>query len=186
MKSMEDKKEKTYLRSAQRGDKKAIAGLYDLHYQAVYNYIYYRVNDLQDAEDLSAEVFIRMIHKLPGYTDRGRPFLAWLYTIAKNIVIDHHRAGEKKIEVPINEEILEDRIQTPDQAVQDRQTSDCFRIALQLLPEAQQQLLIYRFINGFSTPQIIQLLDKSDRAVRSLQHRSLKSLEKVLVEENCL
>ena len=84
------------------------------------------------------------------------------------------------------EDLLEDQILTPGQQVQNRQTSDCFRSALEMMPESQRQLLIYRFINGFSTPKIIQLLQKSDRAVRSLQHRALRTLEKVLIEENCL
>ena len=183
---MVDNKEKHLLQSAQRGDKKAIAELYDLHYRAVYNYIFYRVSDQQTAEDLSAEVFMRMLRKLPVYIDRGRPFLAWLYTIARNIVIDHHRVGEKQEIVPIKEDILEDQIRKPDQQVQDNQTADCFKKALELLPESQRQLLIFRFINEFSTPKIIQLLNKSDRAVRSLQHRALRSLEKVLAEENCI
>jgi RNA polymerase sigma-70 factor (ECF subfamily) len=183
---MDDNKEKNLLRNARTGEKKAIASLYDLHYRAVYNYIFYRVSDLQAAEDLSAEVFIRMINKLPEYVDRGRPFLAWLYTIARNLVIDHHRITNKKDEVTLKEEILEEKIPGPDQAVQDRQTSECFRKALVHLPEAQRQLLIYRFINGFSTPRIIQLLNRSDRAVRSLQHRALRSLERALAEENCL
>ena len=183
---MDDNREKHLLQGAQRGDKKAIAELYDLHYEAVYNYIYYRVSDQQTAEDLSAEVFIRMLHKLPAYIDRGRPFLAWLYTIARNIVIDHHRVGEKQELVAIKEELLEDRTRKPDQQLQDRQTEDCFKKALELLPESQRQLLVYRFINELSTPKIIQLLNKSDRAVRSLQHRALRSLERVLAEENCL
>lgn len=183
---MDDKKEKNLLRSAQRGDKDAMAGLYDEHYRAVYNYVYYRINDHHVAENLSAEVFIRMINKLPGYVDRGRPLLAWLYTIARNLVIDFHRQQEKKKEVQIKEEILEERIDSPEHQVQNRQLQDCFQTVINLLPESQRRLIIYRFINGFSTPKIIQLLNKSDRAVRSLQHRALRSLEQLLAEENCL
>lgn len=183
---MDNNKEKNLLRSAKIGDKKAIGSLYDLHYRAVYNYIYYRVSDQQAAEDLSAEVFIRMINKLPDYVDRGRPFLAWLYTIARNLVIDHHRIADKKDEVALKEDFLEEKTPGPDQKLQDKQTADCFREALKQLPEAQRQLLIYRFINGFPTSKIIYLLNKSDRAVRSLQHRALRSLERVLDEENCL
>jgi RNA polymerase sigma-70 factor (ECF subfamily) len=183
---MGDHKEKELILRAKRGNKKAIASLYDAHYPAVYNYIYYRISDLQAAEDLSAEVFIRMINKLPGYVDRGRPLLAWLYTIARNLVIDHHRITDKKMEINLKEDLLEERIPGPDQNLEDKQTSDCFKKALDQLPESQRQLLIYRFINEFSTPKIIQLLNKSDRAVRSLQHRAIRSLERVLVEENCL
>jgi len=91
-----DKKESKLLQRAQRGDKQAIAALYDLHYQAVYKYIFFRVNDQPTAEDLSAEVFIRMIKRLSTYQDRGRPLLAWLYTIARNMVTDHHRKDGKR------------------------------------------------------------------------------------------
>ncbi len=183
---MDENKEKKLIRRAQRGDKKAIADLYDSHFRAVYNYIYYRVSDSQTTEDLSAEVFIRMIKKLPAYVDRGRPFLAWLYAIARNLVIDHYRFEEKKVEVQLKEEVMDDQTLHPDQQVQNSQREDCFRKALILLPDSQRQLLVYRFINGFSTPKIIQLLKKSDRAVRSLQHRALRSLEQKLTEENCL
>ena len=183
---MDDKKEATLIRGAKRGDKKAIAALYDRHYRAVYNYIYYRVNDRQDADDLSAEVFIRMIHKLADYQDRGRPFLAWLYTIARNLVIDHYRAAEKRDGSPINENLAGHPSQAPDEQVHARQQEDCFRKALAGMPEAQRQLLVLRFINQYSTPRITDLLGKSDRAVRSLQHRALRSLERALVEENCL
>jgi RNA polymerase sigma-70 factor (ECF subfamily) len=183
---MDDQKEQNLIRGAKRGDKKAIAALYDHHYRAVFNYIYYRVSDQQSAEDLSAEVFIRMINKIPSYKDRGRPFLAWLYTIARNLVIDHYRAGEKREELPIKENLLEHPSLAPDQQIQVRQQEDCFRKVLDKLPENQRQLLIFRFINGFSTPEIVDLLEKSDRAIRSLQHRALRSLERALSEENCL
>lgn len=183
---MDDKRETKLIQRAQRGDKNAIAALYDLHYQAVYNYIFYRVSDQPTAEDLSAEVFIRMINKLPGYLDRGRPLLAWLYTIARNLVIDHHRTGDKNTDVHIQDQFIESHDPTPDQQVQAIQAEDCFRQALVLLPESQRQLLIYRFINEFSMPKIVTLMNKSDRAVRSLQHRALRSLEKALIEENCL
>ena len=183
---MDDQKEQNLIRGAQRGDKKAIAALYDQHYRAVYNYIYYRVSDQQAAEDISGEVFIRMLRKLPTYRDRGRPFLAWLYTIARNLVVDHYRAREKNEMLPIRENLVEGREKAPDQRLQSQQQSDCFRKALEQLPESQRKLLIFRFIDGFSTPRIVDLLGKSDRAVRSLQHRALRSLERVLVEEKCL
>ncbi len=124
---MDENKEKKLIRRAQRGDKKAIADLYDSHYRAVYNYIYYRVSDSQTAEDISAEVFIRMLNKLPAYVDRGRPFLAWLYAIARNMVIDHYRLEEKKAEVQIMDEVLEDQGLRPDQQVQNNQTGGVFQ-----------------------------------------------------------
>jgi len=183
---MIDCTETRLIQNAKRGDTRAIAALYDLHYPAIYNYIYFRVDDQPTAEDLSAEVFIRMIGKITAYNDRGRPLLAWLYTIARNLVTDHHRSSGKKEELSHKDQLLADRGPDPAQQVQDLQAQDCFRKALTHLTESQRLILIYRFIEEYSTPKIMELLSKSDRAVRSLQHRALRSLEKALVEENCL
>ena len=144
------------------------------------------MSDVQTAEDLTAEVFIRMVYKLPGYVDKGRPLLAWLYTIARNLVVDHHRDSKKKKLVSILDEELDPSAENPLQEVEDQQERDCFKAALKRLPESQRQLLIYKFIDGYPIQEIITLLDKSDRAVRSLQHRALRSLQKALDEEDCL
>lgn len=183
---MDDKQPNRIISRAQQGDKQAIAALYDRHFQAVYNYIYYRVSDQFTAEDLSTEVFIRMLDKLPGYVDRGRPLLAWLYTIARNLVIDHYRTLETMAPAGLKEDHLKSDQPEPPQVVQDMMTQDCFRSALSRIPETQRLMLVHRFINGFSFQEITSLLDKSDRALRSLQHRALKSLESALREENCL
>jgi len=183
---MDDYLEKQSLLKAKQGDTKAITNLYDTHYQAVYRYIFYRVSDPSTAEDLATEVFIRMIRKLPAYQDRGKPILAWLYTIARNLVVDHHRSLGRVDQLPINDQIIEDEKPGPAQQFQDSQAQDCFRKALIKLPESQRLILIYRFIEEYSTEEILELLDKSDRAMRSLQHRALRSLKKALIEENCL
>lgn len=183
---MDENKEKEFLQSAKIGDKKAIPALYDLHYQAVYRYIFYRVSDQATAEDLAAEVFIRMIRGLPGFRDRGKPLLAWLYTIARNLVVDHHRSAGNATGIPINEQTIRDHQPGPDQQLQNRQVEECFQKSLEKLPESQRLILIYRFVEEYSTSRILKLLDKSDRAVRSLQHRALRSMEKALKEENCL
>ena len=183
---MTDTREESLVEQAKRGDKTAIASLYDAHYGAVYNYIHYRVEDQPTAEDLTAEVFIRMLRKLPGYVQRDRPLLAWLYTIARNLVIDHHRSPNKGEDLPIVDHLLEDGSLDPARQVQESQTEDCFKRALTQLPESQRSILIYRFVDEFSTDQILGLMDKSDRALRSLQHRALRSLERALKEENCL
>ena len=103
------------VRRAQKGDREAIAALYDCCYDSVFTYIYYRVSDQQCAEDLTTEVFVRMISVLPDYVDQGRPVLAWLYTIARNLVIDHYRS--QKIEfMPLNDRLVGDGGKGPGRA----------------------------------------------------------------------
>ena len=79
------------VRRAKQGDQAAFAEIYTRHHDAVYAYLYYRVNDVQVAEDLTGEVFLRLVAKMDRYTYRGRPILAWMYTIARNLLIDHQR-----------------------------------------------------------------------------------------------
>jgi len=181
-----DNNETELLLRAQQGNQKAVGVLYDQHYQSVFNYIYFRVNDQSTAEDLSTEVFIRMIRRLNTYQNRGRPLLAWLYTIARNLVIDHYRTAEKQEALPIVDQLLADQQPGPAQQTEVNQIKDCFRKALFHLPETQRQVVVQRFIEERSVPEIAVLVNKSERAVRSLQHRALRSLESALAEENCL
>jgi RNA polymerase sigma factor (sigma-70 family) len=84
------------------------------------------------------------------------------------------------------EQRITDQNPGPSQKLQESQIVDCIHKALTRLPESQRLILIYRFIEEFPMPKIVKLMDKSDRAIRSLQHRALRSLEKALVEEKCL
>ena len=76
------------IQQARQGDAAACAALYDRHYDAVYRYCYYHVGDVALAQDLASEVFVRMIENLATFDERGRPLLAWLYTIARNLIAD--------------------------------------------------------------------------------------------------
>ena len=76
---------------AQRGNREALGALYTDHHQKIYRYLYYRTGDPQTAEDLTADVFLKMVQALPGYQVGSIPFQAWLYQIARNLAIDHYR-----------------------------------------------------------------------------------------------
>ena len=180
---MVDKKEKHLLQSAQRGDKKAIAELYDLHYRAVYNYIFYRVSDQQSAEDLSAEVFVRMIRHLPGFLDQGKPFISWLYGLAKKVIQDYYRNRNKLISA---KNITGDPSNGRSHTHRDQPALGCFQQALQHLSDTHKEIIIHRFVEGRSVGDIADLINQSERAVRTLQLNALKSLEEALVRENCL
>jgi RNA polymerase sigma-70 factor (ECF subfamily) len=88
---------------AQRGDAGACATLYNRHYDTVYRYCYYRVKDADLAQDLASELFVRMVQSLGTFRGRGRPLLAWLYTIARNLVTDVHRQKARAFHLPLGE-----------------------------------------------------------------------------------
>src|SRR5512136_746737 len=91
------------IRLAQGGNAAACAELYDRHYDAVFRYCYYRLADAGVAQDLTAEVFARMVSSLDRFQANGRPLLAWLYTVARNLIAYHHRRNRHALHVPLDE-----------------------------------------------------------------------------------
>ncbi len=179
-----DINEKTLLYRAHVGDRGAAGSLYEHYYRDIYSYIFYRVNDTSTAEDLSAEVFVRMIRQLPSFLDQGRPFISWLYTLAKKVIQDYKRNPEQLVTArQISGSASNDRIQ--DQG-RDQQALGCFQRALQHLTEAHKEIIIHRFVEGKSVKDIAELTNQSKRYVRTLQLNALKSLEEALHKENCL
>jgi len=175
------------IRLAQQGDPSACAALYGRHVDAVYRYCYYRVCDSHLAEDLTSEVFVRMVEKLDAFEARGRPMLAWLYTIARNLVTDHHRKTAPAVHLP-----LEDAEGLPSDGDWDLSLRvartlqvDCLAAAMRHLTEEQRQVILLKFIEDRGNSQVAQLLGKTEGAVKSLQHRALTALRRAIEREGC-
>ncbi|MGD8399076.1 MAG: RNA polymerase sigma factor [Anaerolineae bacterium] len=174
------------IRRAQRGDAEACAMLYDRHYDAVYRYCFFRVGEVEVAQDVAGEVFLRMVEKLHTYKVRGRPLLAWLYTIARNLCIDVHRRNGREKQLP-----LEDLGSVIDGGVDvvlhtDRRLrAECLSEAMEQLTEDQRRVILLKFMEGLSNRETARVLAKTEGAVKSLQHRALAALERVLKRERC-
>lgn len=174
--------EKRLVRQAMSGDSEAFAQLYDAYVERVYRYVYFRVSDDSLAEDLTSQVFLKAWEHLGGYKPGSSPFLAWLYTIARNQVIDHYRT--RKESVPLEKAIaLPSDGQSVGEQVEMRFELQALRDALQFLTEEQQQVLVLRFIAGMETREIAQMMKKAEGAVRALQMRALQALAKYLESE---
>lgn len=178
--------ESALIRSAQQGDAEACAVLYNRHYDAVYRYCYYRVGDVHLAQDLTGEVFVRMVEKLDSFRIRGRPLLAWLYTIARHLVTDAHRSHKTTGDLPL-QEAGSHAVETVDLArrVDRRLEAECLSAALKHLTEDQRQVILLKFMEDLTNVQVAELLGKTEGAVKSLQHRALASLRRAIKEERC-
>jgi RNA polymerase sigma-70 factor (ECF subfamily) len=175
------------IRLAQQGDAGACAALYDQHYDAVFRYCYYRVNDVPLAEDLASEVFVRMVEKLDTFRFRGRPLLAWLYTIARNLVTDAYRNNGRAAHLPLEQAstVSVDGEQSLVQGVDRRLSADCLASALEHLTCEQRQVILFKFIEDLNNAQVARLMNKSEGAIKSLQHRALNALRRALEKERC-
>jgi len=170
------------VRKAKSGDSDAFARIYDAYVERVYRYIYFRVTDDAAAEDLTSQVFLKAWESLDRYQIGSSPYIAWLYTIARNLVIDHYRTNKETVN-------LEDAVHltadgpSPDDEVQGRFELQAMRDALQFLTDEQQQVLILRFIAGLPTENVAEIMEKREGAIRALQMRALQTLSKYMQEK---
>ena len=167
---------------AKDGNPEAFGLLYDNYLERIYRYIYFRVTDEQTAEDLASQVFCKAWENLDRYKPSGAPFEAWLYTIARNAVIDHYRTRKETVSL---DEIttLAGNGPAPDEQAELQFETESLRDALQVLTDEQQQVLTLKFISGMSTDEIANMLGKRPGAVRALQMRGLQALSKILGED---
>jgi RNA polymerase sigma-70 factor, ECF subfamily len=175
--------ERQLVLQAQAGNAEAFGQLYDAYMERIYRFVYFRVEDQQTAEDLTSQVFLRAWNNLDRFRLGGTPYLAWLYTIAHNAVIDHYRT--RKVTTP-----LEDvRLSQPDYAEVVENDIDfavemsSIKSAMRTLTDDQQQVLTLKFIEGMSNDEIARHLGKREGAVRALQMRGLRALAKQLEEK---
>jgi RNA polymerase sigma-70 factor, ECF subfamily len=172
------------VQQAQQGDQAAFAEIYTRHHGAIYAYLYCRVHDVHTAEDLAGEVFLRLVEKIDAFTYRGRPILAWLYTIARNLLIDYRRQQAKAGTVPLEERLAVGDA-SPTAAAERNLSQDCLLRSLQHLTEEQQRVILHKLLEDRSTAEVAALLGKSEGAVKALQHRALAALRRAMLKEHC-
>ena len=174
--------EHNLIQCAKQGDSQAIGELYETHRLGVYRYLYYRTGDQQVADDLTSEVFYRMIRALSGYQLQDVTFKAWLFQIAHNLLSDHYRKINIRNNVQLEENLVEDPQNIRSRPVEHSLNSVTLQKALELLSSEQRDVVVMRFITGMPIAEVAQALHKSEDAVKGLQRRALTQLKNVLVD----
>ena len=171
---------------ASKGESAAFGLLYDRHVTAIYRYVYYRVRDDAEAEDLTSDVFMRALKAMPRYEPR-QAFLAWLYRIARNAVIDRARKSNRQVSF---EDALEhpgaDKIVEPDAEILASSDSATLRDALAKLTPLQQEVVVLRFLEGYSTEEIAGIVGKQAGTVRGIQFRAIGALRQLIPSREAL
>lgn len=158
-------------------DGEAFGELYERFVKRIYNYIYYRTGNHDDAEDLTARVFQRALQHIPNYVDRGLPFSAWLYRIAHNLVVNWHRDRQRRRILPLDDLVLHGAAsEAPEYATEWREEQNLLLTAMSNLSEERQQLLILKFVDRMSNADIGAVMGRTEGAIKSLYHRTLIAL----------
>jgi RNA polymerase sigma-70 factor (ECF subfamily) len=171
---------------AGKGDAAAFGALYDRYVEAVYRYVFYRVRNDADAEDLVSDVFMRALRAIPRYEPRVA-FLAWLYRIARNAVID--RARRSRTQISFEDALAHpgaDQVVEPDATILALSDKEAVRGALAKLTPLQQEVIVLRFVEGYSTHEIADLVGKREGTVRGIQFRALEALRALIPSREAL
>lgn len=166
---------------AKNGDEGAFNNLYQNYITPIYRYIFWRLKDTDETEEIVQQVFLKAWQSLPRYQERGRPFLAWLYTITRNSIYDHWKRKKNIIldkpleDVPEKYELPDNN---PGRILEQKEEKEIIRKAISFLSADQQEVVVLKFLNGYSNQEISLLLSKKEEAIRQLQCRAIKSLRK--------
>ncbi len=169
--------EQAVVEAAQRGDQVALSSLYDHYFPRVYRYVATRLSSAEDAEDVTTEIFLRIIENLRSFTWRGLPFGAWVFRIARNEVVSHVRRQKvRSATAELTESIQDPSPDHVDELVTAFAITEV-RAATEQLPEAQRQVITLRFSAGLSVAETAQALGKTENNVKVLQHKAIAKLQ---------
>lgn len=166
------------VQKVKKGDSEAFGVLYEQYVEMIFRYIYSHLDNRQDAEDLTEEIFLRAWRALPKYDERGLPFSAFLFRIARNSLIDYYR--QKKVVQSIDDVEIHSTQSGPEETVNQNIENQKLREVITQLREDYRNVVIFRFLSGFSPEETAQIMQRSVGAVRVLQHRALAALKDLL------
>ena len=170
------------VRRAQQGHSEAFAGLYEAYYDKIYRYVMFKTGDTLEAEDLTEEVFLRMLESIGSFKWQGYPFTSWLFRIAHNLVIDYYRKAGRQKKTSLDDAM---RVVGSDNVDVDRKLDVELSIkevkeAMGGLTRLQQEVLSLRFAGGLSVAETAEAMGKKENAVKALQHAAIKKLRTLL------
>jgi RNA polymerase sigma-70 factor (ECF subfamily) len=167
------------IRKAQQYDSQALSALCEHFYADVYSYFYYRVSDPADAQDLTNDVFLRMVEAIRSFEPARGPFRTWIFSIAHHRLVDYRRRQAVRDHEPLTEALVNPHDQPAVQA-EARLTRERLHRALDELTEDQRQVIVLKFVEGLSNAEVAKILEKTEGAINALQYRALQVLRQVL------
>jgi RNA polymerase sigma-70 factor (ECF subfamily) len=162
--------ERRAIRAAKAGDWDALDYLYSRHADDVLKFVQSIVRNRHDAEDVTQEVFTKLMRAIHRYQEREVPFAAWITRVARNAALDHVRARRQ---IPVEEV----RISENGDQQESFDRLYAFKTALAALPESQRQVLVLRHIGGLSPNEIAERLGKTEASIQGLHHRGRAALK---------
>ena len=176
--------EEELLAAAMQYNEAALGELYDRYAAKIYSYVYRRTGDAVLAEDLTAQVFLRMLESIRDRKAWHSSFSGWLYRIAHNLVIDHYRRRDRQTTVNLEEAppMAADLMEDPVALAESNLDAERLRAAIRRLTDEQAEVVSLRFLEGYSIAEVASLTNRSEGAIKALQYRAVTTLRSLLYE----
>jgi RNA polymerase sigma-70 factor (ECF subfamily) len=157
-------------------DPAAFGALYERYVNQIYSYVYYRVGNHQDAEDLTSRTFFRALKHIGKYEDRGAPVSAWFYRIAHNLVANWHRDQGRHPVVSLEAVSVDNTPESPETVAAVNEERERLLNVVRRLPADRQKLLVLKFAGRKSNAEVGAIMERTEGAIKSLYHRTLIAL----------
>jgi RNA polymerase sigma-70 factor, ECF subfamily len=169
--------DKVLILKSRLGSKEAFASIYNKYINKIYRFVFYKTATKEIAEDITSQTFLKLWEKIVQ-GGQIKSLQALLYQIARNLIIDHYRS-KKNTEVPLEFEKDSQAVHI-DEKIHSRIDNELLRPAVMQLKEEYREVVVLRYIEELSITEIAKILDKSNGNVRTLTHRALNELKKIL------
>jgi len=163
-------------------DPQVISAVYNRYFPGIYRYVYYRLGDQLVAEDITSDVFVRLLEAVKAKRAPKSTLKGWLFSTASNVVADHLRNKYRRPTEELQEKMIDDFASSVTDEVDQRQKTDAVRKAFAQLTMEQQHVLSLRFGDGYSLEETASLMNKKVNAIKALQFRAVTSLQRLIGE----
>ena len=160
--------------------KATIGSLYEEYYDRIVRYIFVRINDQNEAENLGGDVFLKALQSLDSYRGSREQMRAWLFSIARNLVVDYLRKKSKRKEISIDEVEVPDKLNVEEEVERKFEVERLSQALKQVTP-AQREVIGLRFFAGLSSAEVGKILGKSSGAVREMQRAAVETLRQQMI-----
>jgi RNA polymerase sigma-70 factor, ECF subfamily len=172
---------RSLVKKAKGRDPEAFGMLYDEYVDQIFRYVYYKVGNLAESQDLTGQTFLKAFENIDSYEMRDVAFSSWLYRIAHNLVVDFFRRESRRENVPIDDQppSVSPRGNPVETVLADLESERLYK-AMHKLTHNQREVLVLKFIDNLSNAQVAEIMGISVGAVKSTQKRGLLSLNRIL------
>jgi RNA polymerase sigma-70 factor (ECF subfamily) len=181
--NLQETDDRELIARAAKGDREAFGAIYERYVFKVFRHVYYLTSDPHTAEDLTGQTFLNALEAIHRYEVRGAPFLAWLLRIAYNLTVNHKKVRNNGT-TPLPDTVeIPGTLSSPEETCEAKADGERVWEGVRTLRGDQRQVIVMRFVDGLSYPDIARVLGKSIGAVRVIQYRALSALRRRLEDD---